>query len=234
MAINFPNSPIGGNTYDFLGVRYTYVDSGGGLGYWKVTTPGTVGIASSAEIDADVEPVKYITPLSFAGSKYATVFPPGTKMLFQQTNAPVGWTKQVTHNNKALRVVSGTVGSGGTVAFTTAFSSKAVAGTLSNTVAGGSIVVNNHTLTTSQMPSHVHAQNANMQNWDYGGAKTWAAAGPLNHGLATTNTSTAAEGGGGGHNHGGSFTGVTHGHTFSGTAINMAVQYVDLIIATKD
>ena len=48
-------------------------------------------------------------------------FPAGTTMLFQQTTAPTGWTKQTTHNDKALRVVSGTASSGGTLAFTTVF-----------------------------------------------------------------------------------------------------------------
>lgn len=48
-------------------------------------------------------------------------FPSGTSMLFQQTAAPTGWTKQTTHNDKALRVVTGTVGTGGSLAFTTAF-----------------------------------------------------------------------------------------------------------------
>ena len=33
----------------------------------------------------------------------------GTTMLFQQSTAPTGWTKQTTHNDKALRVVTGTV-----------------------------------------------------------------------------------------------------------------------------
>lgn len=69
-------------------------------------------------------------------------FPTGTLMLFQQTAAPTGWTKQTTHNNKALRVVSGTAGSGGTVAFTTAFASGLSAGAT--------------TLSTAQMPSHNH------------------------------------------------------------------------------
>jgi hypothetical protein len=38
-------------------------------------------------------------------------------MLFQQTAAPTGWTKDTTHNDKALRLTSGTVGTGGSVAF---------------------------------------------------------------------------------------------------------------------
>jgi len=37
----------------------------------------------------------------------------GSLMMFQQTASPTSWTKQTTHNNKALRVVSGTAGTGG-------------------------------------------------------------------------------------------------------------------------
>ena len=46
---------------------------------------------------------------------------PGTRMLFQQTAAPTGWTKDTTHNDKALRIVSGTASSGGTLSFSTVF-----------------------------------------------------------------------------------------------------------------
>ena len=63
-------------------------------------------------------------------------------MLFQQTSAPTGWTKQSTHNNKSLRVVSGTAGSGGATAFTSIF--------------GSSVSTNAHTLTTAEMPVHSH------------------------------------------------------------------------------
>lgn len=42
-------------------------------------------------------------------------FESGTSMLFIQAAAPVGWTKSITHNDKALRIVSGTGGgTGGT------------------------------------------------------------------------------------------------------------------------
>lgn len=54
-------------------------------------------------------------------------FPSGTNMLFAQASAPTGWTKQTTHNDKSLRVVSGTGGgSGGSVAFSTVFGRTAV------------------------------------------------------------------------------------------------------------
>jgi len=62
----------------------------------------------------------------FGYSEFAT----GTTLLFQQTTAPNGWTKQTTHNDKALRVVSGTASTGGSVGFTTAFASQAVNGTV--------------------------------------------------------------------------------------------------------
>ena len=69
-------------------------------------------------------------------------FPSGTVMLFVQTAAPTGWTKSTTHDNKALRVVSGTASTGGSVAFTTAFAASLSAGST--------------TLSTAQMPSHTH------------------------------------------------------------------------------
>lgn len=77
-------------------------------------------------------------------------FASGTKMLFQQTSPPAGWTKQVSapYNDAALRVTTGTVASGGTDAFTTHFgASKATAGT---------------TLTIGQMPAHTHPLNGNV------------------------------------------------------------------------
>lgn len=180
--------------------------------------------------------------------------PSGTKMLFQQTAAPTGWTKDTTHNNKALRVVSGTASSGGSVAFTTAFAT-------SRTVSGS---VANHTLTESQIPSHDHGDGnltaaSHSHDMDHGhgisnyaNGVTWdnftfqAGSGTSytiqrNLSYVTTNTtvnnfngstdssgsltvsgSTSNAGGGGSHNHG-----------WSGS-VNVGVQYVDLIIATKD
>ena len=70
----------------------------------------------------------------------------GTRMLFQQSTAPVGWTKDVSIDNTALRVTAGTVSSGGTLDFTAAFNSARVpAGSVGST-----------SLTTAQMPVHSH------------------------------------------------------------------------------
>jgi hypothetical protein len=141
--------------------------------------------------------------------------PAGAVMLFQSTNAPNGWTKSTTHDNKALRVVSGNASTGGSVAFTTAFASQTPTGNLSITGSVGAT-----TLTVDQIPSHTHTQA-------YGGA-TIIAPTPID-GSGLASSQTGATGGGQSHTH--SFTG---GGTFTGTAINLAVQYVDVIFATKD
>lgn len=53
----------------------------------------------------------------------ATLIPAGTVMVFYQAAAPTGWTKVVTQDDKALRVVSGSGGvAGGTVAFSAGIS----------------------------------------------------------------------------------------------------------------
>ena len=150
----------------------------------------------------------------------AAGFPSGTAMMFVQTAAPTGWTKSTTHDNKALRVVSGAASSGGSVAFTTAFASQGVSGTIGNTTTTGS--VGSTTLSTSQIPSHTHTYEGNV-----GGGCSYDGGGS-----SFGNRTSGATGGGGSHNH--SLSMNAHNHTFSGTAINLAVQYVDVIIATKD
>jgi hypothetical protein len=152
-------------------------------------------------------------------------FPSGTAMLFVQTTAPTGWTKSTTHDNKALRVVSGTASSGGSVAFTTAFASQTPAGSVSITSISGSAGAT--TLTTPQIPSHNH-------NITIGGpaSPTPSRIAIGSGGVQSNAGAIAPTGGGGSHDHPFSFS--SGSATFSGTAINLAVQYVDVIIATKD
>lgn len=139
-------------------------------------------------------------------------FPAGTAMMFVQTAAPTGWTKSTTHDNKALRVVSGTASSGGSAAFTTAFGTPTVTGSLSGTVGAT-------TLTTAQMPSHNHSINT-------GGSCSGSTRFLANQTGSGTRTSNST-GGGGSHDH--SFSG-----SLSGATADISVAYVDVIIATKD
>lgn len=106
-------------------------------------------------------------------------FPTGTQMMFVQTSAPPGWTKVTTHNDKAIRVVSGATGSGGSIDFSTVFATT---------------VVGNHTLITSEISAHTHPIQAND-----GIGGIFGGPGPSsgNSAIITSNST----GGGGAHNH---------------------------------
>jgi hypothetical protein len=209
---------------------------------------GSVGDTDAISIASDGVVTFSQTPVGTGGG-----FPSGTSMLFQQTSAPTGWTKQTTHNDKALRIITGTVGTGGSVAFSTALGAGA-------TVAGGSVSgnptsnlavgagdlavsvsgnISNTTLSINQIPSHSHSS---------GGNAGFSAASAGNEAslkyFAAGNTGAA--GGGGAHNHGHNISGSMSGSpSISGnvTAGNLAVgastaainvSYVDFIIANKD
>jgi hypothetical protein len=169
-------------------------------------TAALAGFTSAARDlldDADVAAMR--ATLGVATS--AEIIPTGTVMAFFQAAAPTGWTQVTTHNNKALRIVSGAGGgSGGSVAFTTAFASQTPSGTVGAT-----------TLTTAQIPAHTHT--GGVSRFQYTGDV--AAGGGYN--APDTLQATGSAGGGG-----------SHTHSFTGAAINLAVQYIDMIIASKN
>lgn len=150
----------------------------------------------------------------------STGFVAGTAMVFQQTAAPASWTKSTSHNNKAVRVVSGTASSGGTVAFTTAFDSQAVAGTIGGTA-----------ITINQMPLHGHA----MRGSDQGGeGNTTGGLFQNNEGNQTYAAYTGSPTTTPGQMIGGTGGGQTHTHSFTGTPIDLTVQYMDVIVAVRN
>lgn len=162
------------------------------------------------------------------------IFPTNTAWVFYQASAPTGWTKAVTQNNKALRVVSGTGGgSGGTNSFTTTMSSFTLGGTLTSTNSTGGTG-----LTEPQIPGHTHPTalglsavpglfnpNGTFIGWNGGDVARstgWTQTSP---GYGSAGTSPA---------------GTNHLHPFSGTAtlpnqtVGIEVQYIDIIICTFD
>lgn len=152
----------------------------------------------------------------------------GSLMLFQQTAAPLSWTKQTTHNNKALRVIStGTATPGGSTAFTSVFASRPVTGSVSVSVSGGS--VGNHTLGNGQIPNHTHP-NGSAQVSIFAPIPTPASPATTRN-AANSSTGGVNEGSGGAHSH--PFSVGSASGSFSGTALNFAVQYVDIIICSK-
>ena len=146
-------------------------------------------------------------------------FPSGTRMSFQQTAAPTGWTKDTTAgiNNSALRLVTGSVVNGGSVDFTTAFTSQTPTITTSGLSAGAT------TLSSTQIPSHTHTSLIDLAGMGGSGGVAGATGGKP----GLTSPVTGSTGGGG-----------SHTHTISGTAtssaINLTVKYYDFIIATAN
>lgn len=185
------------------GVTGTLPAANGGTGTTSFPAPGTSGNVLTSNGSAWT-------------SAAAAAFDSGTLMLFQQTSAPTGWTKQTTHNNKALRVVSGTASSGGTSSFTTVFTDQTPTINTSGLSAGAT------TLSSSQIPSHQHSYSASNQSHVNAG---WIALGNADSPAGTGNVN--ATGGGGSHTH--SVSGSA-----TSSAITLAVQYVDLIIASKN
>lgn len=201
---------------------------------------GYIGVSSSVLLDS------------------APAFEAGTAMLFQQTASPTGWTKSTTHNDKALRVVSGTVGSGGSTAFSTAMAAPSVSGTVGISGApavgnlavsmSGNVAVGNTTLSTNTIPSHKH----NVTGYEYLSAWTSSGSGlgvPFangNNGGAggTSSAPIGNTGNNGAHGHSAShnLSGTLNGApsvgnlagSLSSATAAINVQYVDVIIASKD
>ena len=171
--------------------------------------------------------IKTLNSESLLGSGNITIsvpaaFPAGTAMVFAQTSAPTGWTKSTTHDNKALRLVSGTAGSGGSAAFTTAFGTPAVTGSVSLSGSVGAT-----TLSTAQLASHNHQYVYNPSATCGGTSRLRFSGSTYYHSTGTmTVTSTGSN--------------ASHDHSFSGSgslssaSASISVAYVDVIIATKD
>ena len=164
----------------------------GDLSCAKVSVTG--GTSSGfLKADGTVDTNTYLTSsAAFSG------FPQGTRMIFQQSTAPTGWTKDTTNTNQhALRVVSGTVSSGGSVDFTTAFANRSISANISgnsgntsanisgNTgnanisgnISNENVTINGTTqgraISSSQMAQHNHVFPGDDQLANANGAGGW-------------------------------------------------------------
>jgi hypothetical protein len=134
-------------------------------------------------------------------------FPAGTRLAFQQTTPPAGWTKDTTTglNNAAMRIVTGTVGNGGSMDFTTAFADR----TLSGTVQGTS-------LTIAQIPAHTHTYTPAVF------ASSSTGSGATRYDQQGTSTATGSTGGG-----------ESHSHGLSMNNLDLRVKYYDFSIGER-
>jgi hypothetical protein len=162
------------------------------------------------------------------------IIPQNSVTIFYQASAPLRWTKSTTHDNKTLRVVSGSGGgSGGTQPFTTIFpnSLSPVSGTYP--ISGS---VGNHTLTTTEIASHSQDNGGTVQvnavpaNFDPDGAFAGWNGGDVSRAAGWSRSSPGvANAAGGG----------AHAHPWSGSAsfsqnIDLRVQYIDIISCNFD
>jgi hypothetical protein len=186
--------------------------------------------------------------LTSAGINFATgddlnsrrqIFQLGAAWTFYQNTTPVGWTKTTAHNNKALRVVSGTGGgSAGTNAFTTTMSSFNVGGPLTS-----SDSLSGHPVSVDEIAIHAHG-NGGMIGlaavpalFNPDGAFTGWNGGDVQRAGGWTRNSPN---GGGDTISPSGVRGAAHSHGFSGSGtvpnqpLSIAVQYIDIIVCTFD
>ena len=153
--------------------------------------------------------------------KFPSAIPATSITLFQQSTAPVGWTKLSTHNNKALRLVTGTAGSGGTTDFTTVFTNASPT-TVSNT-----LVADSTTLAGSQIGVHTHGIGGANSPANHYAVGTGCYPQVLTYNPGATSIPSGATGGN-----------TSHLHSTSGTPsipnVVLGVLYVDVILAQKD
>jgi len=194
-------------------------------------------VITGADMDGELNAIA----TAIATKEDEGLIPSGTVMLFVQTAAPTGFTKSTTHNDKALRVVSGSVGTGGSVAFTTAFASNRTAsGTTGGTAVSISGSVASHTLATSEIPSHNHTFSIGQfvgsdDGQSNGSGRIIMANRNYASGGGAADVTIGNTGGGGGHDHSvGTLAGASHTHSFTSGNMAFDVNYVDVIIATKD
>lgn len=143
-----------------------------GAGAWNDLPPSTDNYVLTTH-GADADP---------SWTPKISEFPSGTTIVFNQSNAPPGWTKLVGLSDYGLRVVSGNVGSQGGTSFSAVFSQTQVAGA---------------NLTIAQMPQHDHPYN---QTAVVGGGGGFAASGGAYSTVAVP-SNTGQMGNGAAHTH---------------------------------
>jgi hypothetical protein len=186
-----------------------------------------------------------MSQVSFPNFADQSIYPPtadfqsGTLCTFQQTAAPVGWVKQVTHNDKALRLVTGAVGTGGANGFAGTVGGTAFAGVDGHVLVAAELANHAHTITgqvtsnQNQSLAHTHASGNGFGFWEAASPANNIVGGGSSFNLNDTSASTASTNPPS-HNH--TLTGVTDGfgsNTAHTHTVSLNCLYVDFIIAQK-
>ena len=139
----------------------------------------------------------YCAPTALSVAPVSLFFSSGTRMSFNQTSAPTSWTKDTTINDSIMRIVSGTVGNGGSQAFSTW---NGLTSTGAHTLAVSEIPTGLVSLTD---PGHGHTIPYNLQPVGAAGGGTQIVGNPvaLSTSASATGTYLTEHGGNGSHTH---------------------------------
>jgi hypothetical protein len=149
------------------------------------------------------------TPLIDSRIENFADFTTGDTLLFYQAAAPLKWTQVTTHQNKAIRVVSGVGGgSSGTMDFTAAFTSRTVP-----------LVNHDHAIND---PGHSHSYTYKEQ-----GGGSGAGSGTGSGSLVTSSGSTSG-------NNTGIFVQYASSTQTTGNTMDFAVKYIDVILCSRN
>lgn len=156
----------------------------------------------------------------------------GSYMIFVQTTAPTGWVQDTTYNDYALKITSGTPGTGGSVNFSSVYASGIVpTGTISG-ISSSTGSTGATTVSEAQIPAHNHTSTAvgrptvtGMVNPGY----------PAGTKMVPANSLTTNDGGISPY---GNYGGTAHSHTVSvspasytsPTSFDLRIKYIDTIL----
>jgi len=191
--------------------RRTKSQATGGLVYGTITSSTfATGITTIVQVNDGIPLDSGLTEtqygiLSYSPKSFLPSIPSGSKMTFFQAVAPVGWTQDTTHNNKMLRVVSGSGGG-----------------------SGGS----DSPILMNKVPSHTHTFTTGDQSNDHSHTYTIPNATAASYGAGVLSsvpsiTSASTGGSSSGHTH----DGTTNAN---GSASNWTPMYIDMILCQKD
>ena len=145
------------------------------------------------------------------------MFPAGTRLVFQQTTPPTGWTKETgaAYDDAALRFETGTISTGGSQSFNATFASRTFTGT-----------VGNDTPSTSKTAAHTHTvTNRYATDVAGGGGVTDILVdndSNADNGFQPTPVTSSSTG-----------SGTAHNHTLTMNAANFDAKYVEMCVAQK-
>jgi hypothetical protein len=232
MSFDFPDAPTVGQVFQgwtWDGEKWTTIVGG------KTPIYSDGSVAMAAQLTVVTPPVNstHAASKGYVDSATPPSFPAGTVMLFYQAAAPTGWTKLTTQNDKALRVVSGAGGAaGGSNAFSTVMA-QSVVGSHTLTAAEAPYITssgsNTITVFPAGQPAGTYYFPVSNSSWSQGvlntgsafvGAKSDSQAVGYTYYCQTANDISvgASNVGGAAHNH----------------PITMDIQYIDLILASKN